>query len=56
MEDRDVLYRIWMLIKDLPDDPDLSSRAIKVQKAILKDTGAWDRCQEECDRRANSFD
>lgn len=56
MTDLDVLYRLWMLIKDLPEDPGLSMRAIEVQKAILRDSGAWERCQAEFDRRANSFD
>lgn len=30
MTDLDVLYRLWMLIKDLPEDPGLRMRAIEV--------------------------
>lgn len=56
MEDREVLYRLWLLIKDLPEDPGLCSRAIKVQKSVLLETGAWDQCQELFDQKQNSFD
>ena len=56
MDDLQVLYRLWLLIKDLPEDPGLSLKTIEAQKRIFHDTGAWDRCQEEFDRRQNSFD
>ena len=56
MDDMQVLYKLWLIIKDLPEDPGLATNAIKVQRDILKRSGAWDRCQKEFDRRANSFD
>ena len=56
MEDREVLYRLWLLIKDLPEDPGLCLKAVKVQAAILQETGAWDRCQELFNEKQSSFD
>lgn len=55
MEDREVLYKLWLFIKDLPEDPELCMKAVKVQKMVLRDTGAWERCQEIFDQKEASL-